>query len=88
MIWDSYTYFYFWKLVSNVVSKFVFFADKPDRKLSYKKNLWKSGPKKYQKSPPYYHLEFIIRYDNKKIGAFNQSNQKKIFRFFSSNHKR
>lgn len=38
--------------------------------------------RKYQKSPPYYHLEFIIRYDNKKIGAFNQSNQKKIFRFF------
>jgi len=34
------------------------------------------------KSPPYYHLEFIIRYDNKKIGAFNQSNQKKSFAFF------
>ena len=76
MIWDSYTYFYFRQLVSNVVSKFnCFFADKPYRKLSYKK-LVKKWTKKNIKSPPYYHLEFIIRYDNKKIGAFNQSNQK------------
>ena len=60
----------------------VFFADKPYRKLSYKK-LVKKWTKKNIKSPPYYHLEFIIRYDNKKIGAFNQSNQKnKSFAFF------
>jgi len=57
---------FFWQLKC---SKFkVFFADKSDRKLSYKKTCEKVDQKKYQKSPPYYHLEFIIRYDNKKRG--------------------
>ena len=82
MIWDSYTYFYFWQLVSKLVSKFNFFLQiNPIENFRIKKTCEKVDQKNI-KSPPYYHLEFIIRYDNKKIGAFNQSNQKKSFAFF------
>lgn len=70
-------FLFFWQLKCSKF-KFVFLQINPIENFRIKK----VDQKKYQKSPPYYHLEFIIRYDNKKIGAFNQSNQKKIFRFF------